>query len=204
MRTNSITMVTLSKLLPIARHHDKNIKTQRLYLRPLALGDAKIVSQLAGDWDVASMTARIPYPYTEEMAHHWIGTIDADEIVYAIERDGAFVGLCGYLLDEEGAAEVGYWLGKSYWGQGFATEATTALIAYCFRRGGLKRLTTGHFVDNPASGRVIEKLGFTEVESRPYWCEARKLEVDSRRYELLKPRSWRDMAWAPARKKNHH
>ena len=142
-----------------------SIRTDRLVLRPLALSDAARIALLAGDFDVASMTGTIPHPYNERMAGEWIGSALAGEegTVFVIERDGALIGCVGYREDEKGGAELGYWLGKPYWGQGYATEASAAMVAYAFDEGGLDYLTIGHFADNPASARIIAKLGFTEL-----------------------------------------
>lgn len=169
------------------------IRTKRLVLRPLSDADAPRIAQLGSDWDVASMTARMPYPYTQEAAHQWIGEIDPGEEVYGIELHGELIGVTGFTPAEDGlSAEVGYWLGKDYWGSGYATEAARAVIDHCFSREGFSFLTCGHFADNPASARVIRKLGFAETGSGHWWCEARRLEILAVRYELPRPRrDWR-------------
>lgn len=171
------------------------IKTKRLLLRQLYCEDAPRIAELGGDWDVASMTARMPYPYTEAAAHQWIDGIDPGEQVYGIELEGQLIGVTGYTPAHSGSsAEVGYWLGKSYWGEGYATEAARAIVDHCFRREGFRRLTCGHFADNPASARVIGKLGFEQTGSGAWWCEARRLEVEAVRYELARPvSSWRKL-----------
>ena len=152
-----------------------NIRTQRLLLRPPALSDAARISLLAGDYDVASMTGTIPHPYSEQMAAEWIGsTLGGEEgVVFAIIRSGTLVGCSGYRAFGDDHAELGYWIGKPYWGCGYATEAATALIKHAFEVDGLAYLTAGHFADNPASARVIEKLGFARVETARRDCAAR-------------------------------
>jgi len=171
------------------------IKTRRLLLRQLNDEDAPRIAQIGGDWDVASMTARMPYPYTMETAYQWIDAIDPGEMIYGIEHDGELIGVTGFTpAPDEPTAEVGYWLGKDYWGQGYATEAAQAVIDHCFYREGFRKLTCGHFADNPASARVIEKLGFEETGSGAWWCEARQLETLALRYELNRPESsWRKL-----------
>jgi RimJ/RimL family protein N-acetyltransferase len=153
-----------------------SITTERLVLRPLELRDAARIALLAGDFDVASMTGTIPHPYNEQMAGEWIGSALAGEegTVFVIERDGALIGCVGYREDEKGGAELGYWLGKPYWGHGYATEASAAMVAYAFDAGGLDYLTIGHFADNPASARIIAKLGFTEQGEKIRECVARE------------------------------
>lgn len=168
------------------------IKTARLSLRPLVDADAGRIAQLAGDWDIACMTARIPYPYSVELAHQWINDLAQGEVVRGIVHKGELIGVTGYLPDEDGSAELGYWIGKPWWGQGFATEAAEAMIKYCFSAGKVARVTCSHFVDNPASQRVIGKLGFQLVGPARAYCDARRRDVATLRYERLRPRrfSW--------------
>ena len=163
-----------------------SIRTDRLVLRPLALSDAARIALLAGDFDVASMTGTIPHPYNERMAGEWIGSALAGEegTVFVIERDGALIGCVGYREDEKGGAELGYWLGKPYWGQGYATEASAAMVAYAFDDGGLDYLTIGHFADNPASARIMAKLGFTEQGEKIRECVAREEKARCLTYRL--------------------
>lgn len=143
------------------------IDTARLRLRPFTLDDAAEVQRYAGDFDVARMTTSIPFPYEDGMAEQWIGThktalASGSELVWAIEHveDERLVGAIGVTLDQELlAGEVGYWVGKPYWNQGYATEATMAIVVFGFEELGLHRLYARHFTDNPASGRVMEKAG---------------------------------------------
>lgn len=128
------------------------------------LADAARVSLLAGEYDVASMTGTIPHSYSEQMAAKWIGEVLKGEegVVFMIERDGQSIGCTGYRAFGADHGELGFWLGKPYWGQGYATEAVAALIAHAFDADGFDYLLAGYFSDNPASGRVIEKLGFVQ------------------------------------------
>lgn len=174
-----------------ARKTNDCIDTERLLLRPLSISDVEQIAKLGGDWDVASMTSRMPYPYSVEAAVQWLDDHQADgELVRGITFDGELIGICGYLPDEGGTAEIGYWVGKPYWGQGFATEAAKALIAHAFKTGPFHTLTCGHFTDNTASRRVIEKLGFAYVGPCACWCEAQGREVDAIRYRLARPSLW--------------
>jgi RimJ/RimL family protein N-acetyltransferase len=143
------------------------LSTERLVLRPLELYDAQEVQSLAGDRRIASTTLTIPHPYEDGMAEAWIGStweqLDRREaVVLAItEQDrGAFLGVVSLhlRLDHE-RGELGYWIGKPYWGQGYVTEAAQALVRYGFEELGLNRIYASHFGSNPASGRVMEKLG---------------------------------------------
>jgi len=161
------------------------MRTQRLLLRALDYRDARRIALLAGDWDVARMTGRIPHPYSDELAQQWISDLAEGERVWGIIHQGVLVGLCGYML-EDNAAEIGYWIGKPWWGRGFATEAAAALIDHCFHELGFERVTCGHFVDNPASARVISKLGFRYTGVELVWCEARQAKVETLKYERLR------------------
>ena len=166
---------------------DCAMRSQRLSYRPLQGADAGRIAALAGEWDIARMTSRIPHPYTLIDADLWIASIGNDEFVRGLEHEGRLIGAVGYIEGEDGHAEIGYWIGKPWWGHGFATEAAQAMVQHCFGRAGFRRLTCGHFIDNPASARVIAKLGFHHVGDGSQWCEARKSEVGTVRYIRRRP-----------------
>ncbi len=163
------------------------MRSQRLTYRPIEASDAARVAVLAGEWDVARMTSRIPHPYSLVDADLWIASIGNDEFVRGVEHEGKLIGAVGYIEGDERQAEIGYWIGKPWWGHGFATEAAGALVAHCFGPAGFLRLTCGHFVDNPASARVIAKLGFRRIGTSRQWCEARKSDVETVRYARRRP-----------------
>lgn len=163
------------------------MKTRRLILRPLATDDAPRIAALGGVWEVASMTGRIPYPYSADTALHWVNGLADGEIVFGIECDGELIGICGFTRTANGSAEIGYWIGKPYWGAGYATEAAQALITYGFTKAGVRRFTCCHFTGNAASARVIAKLGFQTVGPYDGWCEARGESLPTVRYELRRP-----------------
>jgi [ribosomal protein S5]-alanine N-acetyltransferase len=167
------------------------IRTKRLLLRPPVLGDAASISLLAGDYEVASMTGTIPHPFSEEMAVDWIQSLQAGEegVAFAIDRGGALIGCVGYRATEQTHAEMGYWLGKPYWGLGYATEAAQALILYAFHEENFAYLTAGHFKENPASARVIAKLGFEPSGEVLRDCAARRAKARCPTYRLTKERA---------------
>lgn len=165
----------------------KPIMTRRLVLRALEESDVPELARLAGDWDVARMTARIPFPYSEAMAREWMASLAPGEFVRAVMFKGTLVGAVGYVPGDDGSAEIGYWIGRPWWGRGFATEAAHALVRYCFAKGGFKRLTCCHFEDNPASERVIRKLGFRLTGVVTTWSDARQGEYPARTYERARP-----------------
>ncbi len=163
------------------------MNTERLTLSALEPTDARRIAALGGDWDVAHMTGRIPYPYSEAAAEHWLTGVADGEVVFGIHHAGELIGICGYTPRGDGSAEMGYWIGKPYWGQGFATEAARALMAYGFTKGGVKRFTCCHFADNPVSGRVLAKLGFRATGPCMGWCEARQQELPTLTHERRRP-----------------
>jgi RimJ/RimL family protein N-acetyltransferase len=137
------------------------LKTQRLLLRAPVSGDVANIVALAGDRRVAENTARIPHPYTATDAAALLAASNREggETVFAIELDGALIGMCGLDPRPDGG-ELGYWLGVPFWRQGYATEAARALIDYAFAELGRAALQSGARVSNPASRRVLEKCGF--------------------------------------------
>jgi RimJ/RimL family protein N-acetyltransferase len=155
-------------------------------LRALMASDAARISLLAGDYDVASMTGTIPHPYSEQMAAEWItSALAGDEgVVFAIERSGALIGCTGYRPFGDDHAELGYWVGKPYWGMGYATEAVRAVIIHAFETDGFDYLTVGHFSDNPASARIIAKFGFAPQGQEQRDCAARGAKAYCLTYRL--------------------
>ncbi|MCZ7641306.1 MAG: GNAT family N-acetyltransferase [Verrucomicrobia bacterium] len=145
------------------------LATPRLRLRPFAPEDAPRLQQLAGDRAIADTTVSVPHPYEDGLAERWIQEqLEAFQqdraIAYALHLPEApeLIG-CISLRDRDPVhqhAEIGAWIGVAWWGRGFALEATVALVDYGFRHWGLNRIRAGHFVRNPASGRVLERAGF--------------------------------------------
>jgi RimJ/RimL family protein N-acetyltransferase len=155
------------------------IMTARLLLRPLKPDDAPEIARLAGDWDIARMTALIPHPYTRADAQAFIASATGD--TYAIERDGIVVGCCGARL-VSGAYEIGYWIGKPCWGDGIATEAARALVDHLRAREPGCAIAISHMAENEASARVIQKLGFHPTGEKRTYYVARASEVRSLTY----------------------
>jgi len=139
------------------------LESERLILRPPRPGDIAGMIVWLGDYSVSKNLSRVPHPYNEEDAENFVAGIGPrreGRHVFSILRkeDGVFVGGIG--LHEDGAGfEFGYWLGKPFWGQGFATEAAHRLMRFAFEDLGLAEVHAGWFHDNPASGHVLAKLG---------------------------------------------
>lgn len=143
------------------------LRTDRLLLRPYSLADVPYLVELAGAREVAATTLRIPHPYREQDALDFITSCRADadtgqslRLAITLRESEEFCGGIGLHIDSEHRrAELGYWLGVPYWGQGLATEAAQAILRYGFTTLGLHRIYASHFAQNRASGRVLQKIG---------------------------------------------
>jgi RimJ/RimL family protein N-acetyltransferase len=149
------------------------IETDRLLLRAFSPRDAPDVQRLAGRREVAETTLHIPHPYRDGMAENWIAThaqgrADGSAITFAVTRkdSGLLLGAVSLTGIEKHGGELGYWIARPYWGKGYCTEAASALIAYVSRGLGIERVRAEHLSSNPASGRVLQKLGMHHVASK--------------------------------------
>ncbi len=175
------------------------LTTDRLLLRAFRLADACDVERLVGR-EIAAGTFNIPHPYPPGAAEEWIAGQSARRdggdrsVQFALElrEDGVLVGAMGIDVEEtHERAELGYWVGAPYWGRGYATEAAVAVLRYGFDELGLNRIYAYHFANNPASGRVMQKIGMTyEGRRRQHtlkWGEF----LDNEAYGILR-REWSD------------
>ena len=141
------------------------LESARLLLRPLALADAPHFSTLFdGDWDAVRQTGRMPYPPTGPAIRRWIAAhLGARNHAFLLVRkeDRAVLGSAGFGGPAR-IAELGYALGRAYWGRGYATEAVGTMLDHATTQR-LRRLDAYSFVDNPGSMRVLEKAGFTDL-----------------------------------------
>lgn len=164
-------------------------RTDRLLLRPGWAEDAPALAQAIGDELIVRNLAVVPWPYSLRDAEAFLAA-PRDPLLPSLlifERtDGAplLVGSCGLGRRASGSVELGYWIARPHWGQGFATEAGRALLAIASALG-LTRLEASHFLDNPASGRVLEKLGFRSSGLiAPRLSCARGTEIPARYFRL--------------------
>lgn len=146
------------------------LQTGRLVLRPFEAMDAPEVQRLAGDRAIAASTLTVPHPYPDGAAESWIAThqdhwTKRKVLTLAVTtRDGgALVGAVGLALTmSDRRAELGYWIGVPHWNRGYATEAARAVLDFGFGTLGLHRIMARHMARNPASGRVMQKLGMQQ------------------------------------------
>lgn len=143
------------------------LETDRLRLRPFTLDDADAVQRLAGHAAVADTTLNIPHPYSRSMAESWIGTHPAEfaegrgvTLALTLRENGELVGAMNLMRNPRFEnAEIGYWIGHSHWNHGYATEALEAFLRHAFETLNLHRVFGRHVLRNPASGRVMQKVG---------------------------------------------
>jgi RimJ/RimL family protein N-acetyltransferase len=149
------------------------LKTARLTLRPLRADDAPRMADLLGDFDIARMTTSIPHPFALEDAEEFLARVEAGdpdrEAVFALDAGEGLAGVLGFHRRDGIGPEIGYWLGRPYWGQGLMSEAAGAAMAWAGEAWRQRVVVSGHFADNPASGQVLVKAGFLytgEVQHR--------------------------------------
>ena len=159
------------------------IGTERLVLRQLALNDAAAFSKLAGDYDISKMTGSLPHPFPLYSAEFKIMYLRQQKrrglaYPYAITVNGGeLIGVMDLFRSApDTTLEIGYWIGKPYWGQGLSTEAAKAIIQEAKDRLGVQALMAGVFADNPASLRVLEKLGFKTTGSEEMYFSMARME----------------------------
>ena len=162
------------------------LKTERLTLRPATVEDARPMAALINDPGVARMTSMIPHPYGLQDAEMFIDTLTKtdfeSEMHFAVVHPvDDFIGMVAFGGRRESGAELGYWLGRPYWGRGYASEAVAAALDWAHQEWDRRFLHAGHFADNPPSGRVLIKSGFLYtgvVEQR--FSVARRAKADTR------------------------
>ncbi|KPJ67254.1 MAG: hypothetical protein AMJ43_05130 [Coxiella sp. DG_40] len=167
----------------IKQQQQEILESERLILRPFSLQDAKIVQRLAGDQAIADGTFYIPHPYEDGMAEKWIIEHRAackrnEQAVFAIttKQTNDPIGAVGLMLHkEELHAELGYWIGKPYWGQGFATEAAQTIIKYGLEKFHLTSIYADCFQWNTTSIKVIQKIGMRWKKSFDKYVERRNV-----------------------------
>jgi RimJ/RimL family protein N-acetyltransferase len=165
------------------------LNTTRLRLRPLYRDDIPQLLPLIGAREVAATTLRIPHPYTEEDALKFLEYSDS---VWQKQEGASFgifiregerlcggIGLAAHL--EHNRAELGYWIGIPFWGNGYCTEAAREVLQFGFENFRLHRIDAGHFANNPASGHILRKLGMkhegTTREHIRKWGEYLDVEI---------------------------
>ncbi|MDP3460328.1 MAG: GNAT family N-acetyltransferase [Hyphomonas sp.] len=161
------------------------IRTSRLLLRPVTPQDSGPFTQAVNDPRIYLMLASVPPEQTKAQTLAWIATHDRAREedtghFYAITMPEG--GLCGIIsatrAQAEDPFEIGYWLMPEYWGKGLCTEAGAGLIRWLESARRARVLVAGHFADNPASGRILTKLGFLPCGRSPMYSKGRGIKSD--------------------------
>ncbi|MCK1993802.1 GNAT family N-acetyltransferase [Peribacillus muralis] len=146
---------------------NKTISTKRLLLRLFQTSDATEVTKLCNNYNIYKNTLYLPYPYSMEDALSWIENHlhnfnDNSSYQFAItdKVTGKLFGAIALSYNQNfNNGEIAYWLGEEFWGKGYATEAGLAILEFAFTDKQYHKVFARHFSSNPASGRVLEKIG---------------------------------------------
>ncbi|MEJ2610006.1 MAG: GNAT family N-acetyltransferase [Candidatus Thiodiazotropha sp.] len=148
------------------------LHTERLLLRPLTIDDGVRIRALAGNWAVAKTTLSIPHPYEEGMAEKWISDLEDKwkekaGVSFGVElkKTNEIIGVVSLVSISHNSAEIGYWIGEQYWGNGYCTEASKSLIQFALKQLHITFFKAEHLTENPASGKVMVKLGLKHLLS---------------------------------------
>jgi RimJ/RimL family protein N-acetyltransferase len=165
-------------------------RTERLLLRPGWIEDAPALHAAIADEAIVRNLATAPWPYRREDAEAFLTRERRPSdlsllILRRTESAPEFVGTIGLGPRPDGKTELGYWISRRHWNRGYATEAARAVIGIARHSLRLKRLHAGHFLDNPASGRVLEKIGFRPTRLiAPRFSAGRGETAPCRLYEI--------------------
>jgi len=144
------------------------LRTNRLVLGGFTLHDAPEVQRLAGAREIADTTLAIPHPYEVHHALSWIEQqrqerVGGPQLTFAVRlaSSGTLIGSVGLrdIDQEHRQAELGFWIGRDWWGKGYAREAARAVLHFGFNALELNRISAHHMARNPASGRVLLAIG---------------------------------------------
>jgi [ribosomal protein S5]-alanine N-acetyltransferase len=170
------------------------LKTDRLLLRPSAASDADRAFEIQEDWEVTRMLSLAPYPPNRKEIEQWFADhqrqwVDGQAYRFAVVLEGEMVGLADIdgIAEQEGT--LGYWLDRTVWGHGYAFEAAHSVVRFAIRVVGLHKLRAGHAHDNPASGRILTKLGFKRLDVVERFSRPRNKYISQCRYvKVFDPR----------------
>jgi 8-oxo-dGTP diphosphatase len=150
-------------LSPPAPAAGPRLRSARLLLRPLEVSDAPVFHRLINDWDICRKLPDAPFPYPASLATEWIAAAAADRAAGRAEQF-ALIGAAGLRLSrDKTSADLGYWLGRRYWGQGFGHEVAARLTSWGLAALNVARITATAAADNEASLAVLRKAGFVQT-----------------------------------------
>lgn len=144
------------------------IETERLILSQLKEKDIPFIVEFLKHRIYSDLTSNIPYPYTENDAKLWIKMAqeafdDKTGFTFGIRnKEEQIIGAIGLHDRDDDKAELGYWIGIPYWNKGYVTEAAKAIVDFGFKELGFNKIYATHFLHNPASGKIMEKIGMEQ------------------------------------------
>ncbi|RYG02363.1 MAG: N-acetyltransferase [Caulobacteraceae bacterium] len=149
---------------------DRSIRltTERLSLRPFEPDDASRLVEIQSNWNVTRMLRLAPWPPTLEAMAEWVDVHGqewraGEAYRFACTLEGQVIGCADIDAIGSGGAELGYFFDEAHWGKGYAREAAGAVRDFAFQTLDLDHLVAGHAAENPASGKVLEALGFRYI-----------------------------------------
>lgn len=166
--------------------------TDRLVLRPTRGTDSDRAFEIQSDWNVTRMLRMASFPPDREEIESWFADHQrqwsaGEAYRFAVERRERLIGLVDIDEIADGNGELGYWFERASWGHGYASEAALAVVRFALDVVGLSGLRSGHATDNPASGRVLLKLGFRPRDTVRRSSRSRGETITQRRYLLSAP-----------------
>ena len=169
----------------------RRIQTDRLVLRPTLVSDAERAFEIQTEWEVGRMLSMALYPPDRREIERWFADHRREWLVgeayrFAVELEGRMIGVVDVDEIADGEGSLGYWFDRAAWGRGYAFEAAHAVMRFAFEEVGLAGLRSGHADDNPASGRVLIKLGFSPLDTVARHSRSRGQTIIQRRYILAK------------------
>ena len=171
----------------------ETLETPRLLLRPLRRDDAQAIATKINSYEISKNLARVPFPYVLADAEEfldWAFALDQRSAFRVITLKSApreLIGLISYdWVDAKQHSELGYWLVQEHWGKGLMTEAARAMVNHAFDVTGLEQLSSCYFLENPASGKVLARAGFSETGSCKSASRSRGEEVPVMTVRLMR------------------
>jgi len=142
-----------------------------LELRPLTQADALRIAEYCNNYNLYKTTLSLPYPYTLEDAKSWIEMAEANakeqksfEFAIVEQASGLLVGVVGLSQNKANRkGELAYWIAEEHWGKGYGSWAANAILDFAFREMNFHKVFARFFANNPASGRIMQKIGMKEV-----------------------------------------
>jgi [ribosomal protein S5]-alanine N-acetyltransferase len=171
-------------MVPVPPH---SLKTDRLLLRPTRGADADRAFEIQTNWEVTRILALASFPPDRQEIERWFADHPHEWAAgrayrFAVVHEEKMVGLVdiGGISEREGT--LGYWLDRAVWGHGYAFEAAQAVTRFAAEEARLLKLKAEHADDNPASGRILARLGFRRVDRVELFSRPRNETISQCRY----------------------